>query len=200
MNTPSQYYLYSTSNSCLLAADCPIGTFASSTTKTCSSCNSACTACFGSSTNCSACVTLPIQYFLIATTFSCVLPAGCPTKSYPDSLTSICATCNSSCLTCSGSPDNCLTCVITPVQYYFYSLNNSCILSESCPAGTYAESSTKNCSPCSLKCAVCFGSSINCSSCAVVPIQYFLILSNFSCVLSTACPLGTYAATSTSIC
>ena len=90
----------------------------------------------------------------------------------------ICELCNRKCLTCTGGPDNCLTCR----NPYFHN-GTTCALT--CPDGTYPNTTLRVCRPCTAECRTCGGREDNCLSC-VRPLLH----NGSHC--SKKCPAGIY--------
>ena len=84
----------------------------------------------------------------------------CPTGTFLDPKDNLtCTACSSSCTSCAGSTDFCLTCATNQLAS-----QGSCVTS--CPANTF--SSSDACTACHPDCATCSGSSFTqCSSCPV---------------------------------
>jgi len=126
--TPNLLTIYfSPNNTCMSA--CPSGYFVNGTI--CSLCIAPCLTCLNA-TACSTCNATTIYYSL---NNSCI--SGCPTGYYNDS-SGNCTLCVLPCLTCTTAT-SCLSCATN----YLY--NSSCINASSCPAGTFANSSTNAC-------------------------------------------------------
>ncbi|KIY68785.1 hypothetical protein CYLTODRAFT_489508 [Cylindrobasidium torrendii FP15055 ss-10] len=82
---------------------------------------------------------------------------SCPSGSFVDTDNVTCTTCDSSCSTCSGSKDFCLTCPSGQLAS-----NGKCV--SSCDDGTFANSGS--CLTCHPDCATCSGAGFNkCQSC-----------------------------------
>ena len=141
----------------------------------CSLCNTTCTSCDINANNCTACIT---GYALLNNT--CYNP--CPNGYYTNG--GICSQCELSCTLCTTSSTNCQACVISGASKS-YLLGSTCLAT--CPDPYYNSdnggSGPTVCLLCDLACLSCYGTSTNCSSCAV---NYFLY--NFSCV--NPCPTG----------
>ncbi|KZT74043.1 hypothetical protein DAEQUDRAFT_807755 [Daedalea quercina L-15889] len=126
----------------------------------CDSCPAKCTTCeipnftTASTTNQAQCTGCIAGYVLA--NGSCV--ESCPSGTFlspKDNLT--CTACDSSCETCAGSADFCLSCTNNQLAS-----NGTCV--SSCPSNTV--SSSGSCQSCHPDCATCSGTSFNqCSSC-----------------------------------
>jgi hypothetical protein len=85
--------------------------------------------------------------------------------------------CDSSCATCSNTPQFCLTCSSSSVA-----LNGTCV--NSCPTGFFTNNGT--CSACHPDCATCSGSATNCASCPPSRPVLTTSGSTSTCLLSCA--------------
>jgi hypothetical protein len=131
--TAKTYYLSASSLTCLLV--CPAGQFINTLfNNTCSYCAIGCAICSSSSNYCTSCTndgTTP--YYKSVKTASCALT--CPDGQYINTaLVNSCSMCNSECLLCSFTPNNCTSCTTSNNQIYYKSATtNTCVLS--CPNG-----------------------------------------------------------------
>lgn len=121
------------------------------------------------SSNCTSCSSPLFLY-----NDSCV--STCPSGMFQNG--TLCQTCVSPCLTCTGATV-CLSCSTN-----FYT-NFTCVVASLCPSGTFGNTSSLRCDPCSNNCTTCSGLSNNCTSCNS-SLGYY----NGTC-LST-CPSGMY--------
>ncbi len=179
MNSSICTSCYSWTNNYLLwnktcLANCPPSTYQSA--GQCLNCSNICKSCFGSSSNCSECVS---GYFLFNST--CV--TACPMNNYLDNSTSSCLMCSSPCSTCYGSSVNCTSCLsIVDGVAYFY-LFNQCY-SQQCPITYYSAVTNNNCLSCPTSCYSC-----NSSVCLSCPGGNYL----YKGVCYSSCPNGSYA-------
>ena len=87
-------------SSCLIS--CPNGKYGETSTNTCDSCNGDCKTCQGpSSSQCTSCFTGKSLH-----SNQCL--SSCPSGFYDN--IGICTSCDPSCITCSGSPEACMSC------------------------------------------------------------------------------------------
>ena len=100
------------------------------------------------------------------------------TQSTFESKKGVCELCNQKCLTCTGSPDNCLACRLP-----FLHNGTTCVMT--CPEGTYPNVTLRACLPCSPECMTCSSREDNCLSC-VEP----LLQNGTHC--GKTCPAGMY--------
>ena len=110
-----------------------------------------------------------------------VLTNKCTEKCVPgffEGKNKICELCNRKCLTCTGGPDNCLTCR----NPYFHN-GTTCALT--CPDGKYPNTTLRVCRPCTAECRTCGGREDNCLSC-VRPLLH----NGSHC--GKKCPAGVY--------
>lgn len=110
-------------------------------------CSSNCAVCTGGS-SCTSC-----QSTFYLNGGQCVAASSCPTGIYANTTTRACASkfpfidhifmipidCPSNCAVCPGS-SSCTTC-----QSNFYINSGQCLAASSCPAGTYANTTTQTC-------------------------------------------------------
>ena len=123
-------------------SSCPAGVTVSNTVAfTCDPCPANCSECSGYPTT--ICTKCNAGYLLDQD--RCALT--CVTNGYvPWGL--ICKGCNSICLTCSGSPNNCTSCDTTGSNPYFF--NNNCL--SSCSGGYYNDNTHFTCEKCNSPC------------------------------------------------
>lgn len=115
---------------------------------------------------------------------------------YGDDVSGNCATCDTTCATCSGgNANNCLTCVAG--KYLAFGLG-TCLTA--CPNGQYFPNGTQTCYECNVNCLTCSGTSTTCGSCgtSVNGLTLFLYSSTNECL--SACPGNTYGNTGTNTC
>lgn len=137
-------------------------------------CTSPCQKCSTSPTTCLSCLPAPNTFILFyAVNSSCL--SSCPSTAYQNN--GSCVACISPCVLCTGATA-CSSCISTKI---YYSVNSSCL--DTCPNGYYNQSGT--CTLCVGPCATCT-TSTSCLSCNV---DYYY---NFSCVIGSSCPSGTY--------
>lgn len=102
--TSGTYESFLTGTSCVASTSCPGGTFADTSTHTCSSCNSSCETCLNTLNNCTSCISG--LYYLTNICYSI-----CPTGYYNSpSPARLCLTCNARCTVCNVSATNCSAC------------------------------------------------------------------------------------------
>lgn len=167
--------LYLINNICVIAQNCPIGTYPNSTLYICDNCISPCASC----SNYSYCLTCIIGSSL----YLGICSTNCPSGYY--SYNQICTICSSPCSTCSNSATNCTSC-LTNLVVQLYLSNNFCVQANGCPDGTYANSTFNNCSFCNSPCNNCANLSF-CLSCVTGNYLY-------NGICSSSCPIG-YLAT-----
>ena len=169
-------------------------------------CHSTCKTCVGpANTDCTSCSG---TLFLNPVLNTCT--TTCPTTYYKDNTTNLCTRCYQhitgtsqlqSCKTCDGpNSNNCLTC---NTGVYYDPVNKQCVYS--CPAQTWADSSTYTCKACYVPadpstppfaCASCSGTTSNkCLSCFS---GAFLDPTTSTCV--STCPNGYYPSTADNKC
>ena len=96
-------------------------------------------------------------------------------------MTNNCDPCNTSCLTCQGTVNNCTSCQ-APLIYY----QNKCYVT--CPSPLVPKNNT--CGPCDSPCDTCSQVSTNCTSCLANSTQPYL---NFTGnVRVNQCPITYY--------
>jgi proprotein convertase subtilisin/kexin type 5 len=132
---------------------------------------------------------LGIQYYLYGTTCQ----ATCPSGTYANSTSYVCANCNVYCTVCTGSSaSSCSACANYSGTSYYLS---GSICTATCPSGYNAIPITNLCSFCLPPCITCSGIATNCTSC--YSSTYYLS-SNNTC--PSICPTGFFANTSTNNC
>ena len=131
-----QYYLFN--GTCLQI--CPSGMYGdtSGAAPVCSTCSSPCLTC----TSLNNCITCDTGNKLLYGQQTC--QSSCLLGQYDDG-NGRCQKCSIYCSNCTGSADNCLNCTILGGVGYYLS-GSSCIAT--CPNGTYANTSTLECSAC----------------------------------------------------
>ena len=155
---------------------CPIGFYGDSTTWECLICDFSCQTCNGSLPN--NCLSCNGQVGLYIYSGSCI--STCPAGTFNDSLSSSCALCDSTCLTCDNYGSKaCLTCNLGS-----YLNSTSCM--NPCPLSYFGDDLSQTCLNCALGCLSCNGIN-NCSMCDS-SVPYYL--TNGLCVQN--CPLATY--------
>ena len=105
--------------------------------------------------------------------------------------------CNLPCKTCTSDKDNCLTCYTNTnitTDVYLYEDDNSCL--EVCPDGTYEDDDADKCLSCSNICALCEGSSTNCTDCDSNSSYPYLNKTGNTGTCLGGCPLYYYPDTS----
>lgn len=162
------FLIFYNPTSFICSSICPDGTYPDGS-NICQTCVSPCLTCTDA-INCASCVN---NTWLSGQ--SCV--TACPDKYYKGS-NGVCIACVDPCDKCQ-SQTQCLSC---KTGYYY---NFTCIPANSCPSGTYANSSTLNCEVCTSPCASCSITGSNCTSC-VSPQLYY----DSTC--SASCPSGMY--------
>ena len=100
-----------------------------------------------------------------------------------------CANCITPCYSCLNSTF-CYSCSSDSI-FYLLASKGQCL--DTCPAGTYAQTTSLNCQNCDPNCVTCSGSATNCISCAAG--QY--LVSNGSCL---SCAKGKYYNSSLNSC
>ena len=111
----------------------------------CVGCISPCNTCKTTPTECTSCIASSTTPFLQGQ--ACT--SQCQSGYYGDSILGQCVECTSPCKTCT-SKSNCLSCINTPSQNYYF-LSNNCLTA--CLVGYYAEGFVcKQCSSGCLKC------------------------------------------------
>lgn len=190
----SGYFLVPSTTNCVVASACPTSTYPDSSTNTCKPCNPFCSVCTGPTTSeCSQCAS---GFYLILGTTNCVISTSCPTGTYPDSLTNVCQTCHTYCSICTGpAATQCTQCA---PGFFLQQGTTNCVISTSCPSGTYPDTTTNTCQTCSSFCSTCTGPAYTqCSGCAP---GYYMLQGTTTCVVSTSCPAGTYPDSFTNTC
>jgi len=136
-------FLYN--NTCI--STCPDRFYGDPTQRKCVPCtNSACQKCTAAASTCTKCIP-NIGFWLSGS--NCV--STCPTaRKYPNNDTFTCASCHSTCYTCTnGTANDCTSCQ-SPLFLY----NNTCVTT--CPDQFYGNTTTRKCEPCTnpdcLKC------------------------------------------------
>ncbi|CAD8093460.1 unnamed protein product [Paramecium primaurelia] len=169
------------SNSC--NQYCPDGYYADTSTKTCRNCISTCVTCLNP-TSCSSCTQ---GSFLTGNPPLC--QTSCPAGFYGDSGTRACRSCFAGCRTCFGTTaDKCQSCLASASPRLFY-FNYSC--NQTCPDGTYPNTSNSNCDSCHQFCGKCIDASAKCTQCTTNRFMSPLSVDvNSPCI--TVCPYQYY--------
>ncbi|EAR87310.2 H-type lectin domain protein (macronuclear) [Tetrahymena thermophila SB210] len=140
----------------------------------CNPCNSSCIQCYGPlSTNCKSCPS-SLPFFIVQNNQCQSIQPGTGFICQKSSDISLsyqynCYSCDSTCLTCSGTlPTNCLSC--SQSFPYFITSTNQCLSSPNsdfqCQQNKTTPTYQFNCQTCSPNCQTCFGPlSNNCQSC-----------------------------------
>lgn len=154
--------MYFYNNTCL--QNCPVGYWGNYSTYNCDACPTGCASCFGPAiSQCTICSndSSTIYYKYIGST---ICNTTCPDGQYISSLvTNLCLACNSICITCYGTAQNCTS--MTCQQNYFF-LNNTCL--SVCPNNYYADSALWQCTQCTGGCQTCYGSGLSaCTKCNI---------------------------------
>lgn len=161
-------------NSCV--SSCPSGFFQNSTI--CYACVSPCLTCT-SATLCLSCI---IDYY--NNNFTCVNASSCPSGTFPNATAHNCDYCSNNCTTCSMISSNCTSCS-SPLFLY----NDSCV--SSCPTGMFQNGTL--CQTCVSPCLTCTSATV-CLSCST---NFY---TNFTCVIASLCPSGTFGNTTSLRC
>ena len=192
--TSGKYYLKE--SSCL--ASCPAGTYDDS--NICRDCHVSCGTCSGGAgiNNCISCNTIGLTPYYYSVDKTC--RASCPSITYiSDTITKLCLSCNSECLTCTtGSRSGCSSCDTSKANYkYYWAFTNTC--TAVCPDGSYLPNPlTDNiCLSCHSSCKTCSGgaSSSNCLSCNLAGSFPYYYSTGGTC--SATCPTKTYVSDET---
>ncbi|EAS04215.2 leishmanolysin family protein (macronuclear) [Tetrahymena thermophila SB210] len=125
----------------------------------CLICAISCKKCSGTATNCQNCPTG--QYQMPDTT--CVVSCTPTSSYYQNSQTMKCDPCDISCNQCTAgnSDTSCVKCA-NAGQFKDPTNQNRC---GTCPPGTYGDTVSGSCQPCTSPCATCVTSSTTCTSC-----------------------------------
>ena len=181
------YFLQPSSTICL--DSCPtIGYWQDTANHLCANCNIWCSQCTGSlNTQCSACSE---GYFLQPSSTTCL--NTCPTEYWQDTATRKCMPCDNACSDClDGTHTQCSSCKL---GYFLQPSSTICL--NSCPDGSWEDTTNHICSSCDISCSVCTGANNDeCSSCNS---GYFLQPSSTICLDS--CPVGYWRDTTSNIC
>lgn len=170
----SGYNLYLTS---CLNGFCP-GGFTPVASK-CMACQSPCLTCSTSPATCTACLHgLAPELYLINTT--CVQGIQCPSGTYPDTSSNLCAACQPPCSTCT-SATVCLSCLLG------YNLDGS-LCKSNCSDGYLPINAV--CTACTSPCATCAGALTTCLTCHTSASGNSLYLNAYRCLAT--CPNSTY--------
>ena len=174
----SSYFLQPSSTIC--QSSCPTGYWKDTTNNVCVQCHTYCSQCTGSAnTQCSACKS---GYFLQPSSTACL--NSCPTDSSKDTTNNVCVQCHASCSQCTGSSNT--QCTACKSGYFLQPSSTTCL--DSCPDGSYKDTTNHICPPCDTSCSKCTGSlSTQCSACKS---GYFLQPSSTTCLNS--CPSTGY--------
>lgn len=174
-------FLLKTANFCVSV--CPNKTFENFTSNMCEDCDASCELC--SNSGCTKCVN---SYYLLKPPGPSVCSAYCSAGTYKNENISECTNCNSSCKTCSDAI-NCESCDIG--TYLQNSSDNTVIQClNSCPSGTFKNSTSNSCQSCDISCKECSNSEKN--GCIKCESPYFLSNSPGPSTCSLNCGEGTY--------
>ena len=143
------YYYYASSTLCTLT--CPALTTTTSTW-ICLDCDPACLVCVNTATNCTSCVSSSV---LFQSNLTCI--PSCP-AGYFENSSNICQSCQTGCATCTGTPTPCQSCTTG-----YFLLSGAC--GNTCPTGTWGNTSANNCDTCHSNCTTCT-SAVVCQTCA----------------------------------
>jgi len=158
-NTSQGYFpLFDNINKCLNST--PEGYFFSSTNKKYEKCDISCKTCETSSNNCILCNTINNYYPLENERNTCKNSA--PSGYYFNIDLNIFKFCDTSCLTCEGSPTNCITCSLN--YYYLEDKPNTC--KKNPVNGYYLNNTKKIYMFCDKSCNTCFDTEKKCSLCS----------------------------------
>lgn len=195
----SSYFRKIGSNEC--TNDCGTGYYGATATGLCTVCPIGCTACsLGTEVTCSACQAVAgVNYYLNDGKYcvsACPLTAGGAGQYGSLTGSPSCASCHTSCQTCSGgNNNNCITCVSG--KFLAFGLG-TCL--DACPDGQYAPSSSQTCLSCNVNCKTCSGSSTHCDSCSlsVNGVTLYLLSTSNACLAN--CPTQKFGNASTNVC
>lgn len=146
------------SGSCVKS--CAAGKYFNNANNQCATCSPSCINCYTLS-DCSVC-----QTFMVATNpAQKYCTTGCRNNELAVSFgpNRICITCQSPCLTCTGTTSKCLSCT---TGFFYNSLDNTCGLS--CPFGYVGNAQTLSCVPCDSAtsyCENCVNTPKTCTKC-----------------------------------
>ncbi|EAR87309.2 zinc finger lsd1 subclass family protein (macronuclear) [Tetrahymena thermophila SB210] len=172
----------------------------------CNPCNSSCLQCSGPlSTNCKSCPS-SLPFFIVQSNQCQSVQPGTGYICQQSSDLTLpyqqnCYSCDSTCLTCSGSlPTNCLSC--SQSFPYFVTSTNQCLSSPNsnfqCQQNNTTPTYQLNCQTCSPNCQTCFGPlSNNCQSCPP-NLQFFNTNTNECLLQAPATGYYCYNSTGTS--
>ena len=180
----SGYFLQpAPSTTCLTT--CPNGYWKDTTNNICAPCDIACSNCTGPNSNqCSSCSPEYFQHPSSSTT--CL--SSCPNGYYGTS-SKTCSVCHPYCSVCTGS--SYYYCSACKAGYYLQPAPSTACL-DTCPSGTWKDTTNQVCAPCDTACSACTGPNNNqCTSCKT---GYFRQPSSTICL--TTCPNGYYGASS----
>jgi proprotein convertase subtilisin/kexin type 5 len=181
---------YLSGSSCL--ADCGEGSFGKVSGYLCQPCATGCKACTGpTASECSSCKMDPLsstQYYLVYSSSIC--SQSCPSGQYSNNTSNRCLMCSLSCLTCSGSASNCLTCGLSVGGLDLFLSGSQCLAV--CAQGYYGEVADHTCKVCTAGCAACTGVGLTvCSQCTNVSSTVFYKQIGTT-ICGTTCPAGQF--------
>jgi proprotein convertase subtilisin/kexin type 5 len=145
-------------------------------------CTFPCSTCPASNrSHCLSCYTTVVTPMVYMFNNTCV--SVCPSGYYIDTATETCLPCNTPCLSCLNSPDNCTACNSTSDYKYLNKTSTAATCVSECPAYMFEDTSQIPyvCSLCISPCAHC-SSLTNCTTC-LSPFYYY----NYNCL--TLCPI-----------
>ncbi|EAR89451.2 EGF-like domain protein (macronuclear) [Tetrahymena thermophila SB210] len=164
------------------------------TNNVCQQCNHECSSCFGQSYNCTSCANKSQFIDLISPTipgkYTCKNSCNNPITTYRDA-NNYCQPCSSSCYQCSGSANNCLSCLGNLFLQTSVDANNNPIqiCTQNCQITSYQDPTSGSCKPCDNTCYSCSSSlATNCTSCKSPNILTINLLQTFQC--SQSCNLA----------
>lgn len=200
--TASDYFLIGTS----CVQSCPSGYFADlvadpTLTNLCSACSVGCIGCTSAGySSCSSCTNNgATKLWLHYGTTTC--DSICPSGEYMGSGVNDfqCLQCSATCLTCTGTSTNCVTCPSPNLLHQASPGVWTCV--SVCQAGYYQDALNPVCNKCPTGCALCIDGTIaggfgtQCSQCQTeLTVAYYLISGTTTC--STSCPVGQFAGSS----
>ncbi|KAL4470382.1 hypothetical protein ABPG74_011993 [Tetrahymena malaccensis] len=159
-------------------------------TYTCQQCNSECGSCFGQSYNCTSCTNKNQFIDLISPTipgkYTCKNSCNNPITAYRDA-NNYCQPCSPNCYQCSGSANNCVSCLGNQFLQSSVDANNNPIqiCTQNCPITSYQDPTSGSCKACDSSCYSCSSSlATNCTSCKSPNILTVNLLQNFYCAPS----------------
>jgi len=163
-NTSSLYYpKVDAINTCILKTASPNGYFFNSATNQHEKCDISCINCTTTLNNCSTCNNSGGYYNSDVNLNACsnILPDGY----FLDSIAKKYKICDTSCLSCSTSANNCIQCNNSSLYYPKVDATNTCILKTASPNGYFFNSATNQHEKCDISCINCTTTLNNCSTC-----------------------------------